>query len=225
MLRDEFRDPSTYYSVLKAIASGADTPSRIADVTGLHRQHVSKYLAVLEGLGLIDREVPLFGRKGRYVIRDKLIMTWFNIVEPITTRDPSPPKEATLAEVREKLRSQASVVFEEVGKRFATAWGYLHGVRFDAVGRFLHKGVEVDVVGVSKSRGEVHLFEVKWSDLSVEDAYRVAAGLKRKATHLPAPLLRYSIVPHLVVKACTDCDDLKSENILIHDLKEVVELT
>lgn len=225
MLRDEFRDPSTYYSVLKAIASGADTPSRIADVTGLHRQHVSKYLAVLEGLGLIDREVPLFGRKGRYVIRDKLIMTWFNIVEPITMRDPSPPKEATLAEVREKLRSQASAVFEEVGKRFATAWGYLHGVRFDAVGRFLHKGVEVDVVGVSKSRGEVHLFEVKWSDLSVEDAYRVAAGLKRKATHLPTSLLRYSIVPHLVVKACTDCDDLKSENILIHDLREVVELT
>ena len=225
MLRDEFRDPSTYYSVLKAIASGADIPSRIADVTGMHRQHVSKYLAVLEGLDLIGREAPLFSKKGRYVIKDKLIMTWFNIVEPITTRDPSPPKEATLAEVRGKLRSQASKVFEDVGKRFAIAWGHLHGIKFDAVGRFLHKGVEIDVVGVSKSKGEVHLFEVKWSDLSAEDAHRVAATLKQKATHLPASLTEYTLVPHLMVKACTDCQDLGSEGILVHDLREVVELT
>jgi len=225
MLRDEFRDPSTYYSVLKAIASGADTPSRIADVTGMHRQHVSKYLAVLEGLGLIGREVPLFSKKGRYVIKDKLIMTWFNIVEPITMRDPSPPKEATLVEVKERLRSQASKVFEEVGKRFATAWGYLHGIKFDAVGRFLHKGVEIDVVGVSESKGEVHLFEVKWSDLSAEDAYRIIATLKRKATHLPAFLTKYALVPHLVVKTCVDRESLRNEGVLVHDLKEVVELT
>ncbi len=225
MLRDEFRDPSTYYSVLKAIASGADTPSRIAEVTGMHRQHVSKYLAVLEELGLIGREIPLFSKKGRYVIKDKLIMTWFNIVEPITMRDPSPPKEATLTEVRERLRSQASKVFEEVSKRFATAWGYLHGIRFDAIGKFLHKGVEVDVVGVSKSKGEVHLFEVKWSDLSAEDARRITAIIKRKATHLPASLTKYALVPHLVVKTCVDCESLRSEGILVHDLKEVVELT
>ena len=48
LLREEFRNPTTYYSVLKAIAQGASTPSAIAEITGLHRQHVSKYLHTMD---------------------------------------------------------------------------------------------------------------------------------------------------------------------------------
>ena len=225
MLREEFREPSTYYSVLRAVALGADTPSRIADVTGMHRQHVSKYLYVLEALGFVGRQVPVFGRRGRYVVKDKLIMTWFNIVEPIVMRDPSPSRGDVLPEIREKLRLQASKVFEEVARRFAQAWGSIHGVRFNVVGRFEHRGVEIDVVGVSRAKGEVHLFEVKWRDMDVGEARRIIADLERKAAHLPHHLAGHTIVPHMVVKKCIGCEAVGRERAYIHSLEEVIELT
>ena len=75
VLRDVFRDPSTYYGILQAIASGSDTSSRIADATGMFKQHVSKYLAVMEEVGFIERDVPVLSKKGSYVIKDNLMMT------------------------------------------------------------------------------------------------------------------------------------------------------
>ncbi len=223
MLREEFREPSTYYSVIKAIASGADTPSKIGEVTGIHRQHVSKYLAVLEALGLVGRERPLFSKKGRYVVKDKLLLTWFNIVEPVMTRDPNPSAEEVLPEIKEKMRAQASKVLEEVATRFARVWGRERGVRFDDVGRFIHKGVEVDVVAISRARKEVHLFEVKWAKLDEGEVRRVATLLKRKSTYLPASLSEYEVVPHVVLRKYVGGKEAVAD-VKIHELEEVVKL-
>jgi len=224
ILREEFRDPSTYYSVLKAIVAGADTPSKIAEVTGIHRQHISKYLAILEELGFISRDVPLFSRRGRYVIKDKILFTWFNIVEPIVTRDPSPDRGRYLVEIRHRLSTQASKVFEEVGRRFALAWGATHGINFDMLGRYVHKGVEIDVVGVSRELKEVHLFEVKWGDLGRRDVESVLKALERKSLSLPESLSQYRLVLHVIARSyLAGMESVR--NAYLHDLREVINLT
>ncbi len=67
LLREEFREYSTYYSILKAIAQGEGSLSAISNVTGgVPRQHAAKYLHVLEQLGLVERENILFTRRGGF---------------------------------------------------------------------------------------------------------------------------------------------------------------
>ncbi len=224
ILREEFRDPSTYYSILKAIATGATTPSKISEVTGIHRQHISKYLSILEELGLIRREVPIFSKRGNYFIKDKLILTWFNVVEPIITRDPSPNKNLYLSEVKSRVHYQASKVLEEVSKVFATSWGSKYGVRFDVVGRYVHKGVEIDLVGVCRELKEVHLFEVKWSDLGRREVLSVINSLKDKAWVLPRSLSNYKLVFHVVARHYLEGVE-GVPNTYLHDIDEVIELT
>ncbi|WP_054856744.1 ATP-binding protein [Vulcanisaeta sp. JCM 16159] len=85
LLREEFRDYTTYYSILKAMAQGATGPLEITNVTGIPRQHVGKYLHVLEQLGLIERGRVLFTRRGIYRVRDRVLSTWFRLIEPVIT--------------------------------------------------------------------------------------------------------------------------------------------
>ncbi len=224
ILREEFRDPSTYYSVLKAIAAGATTPSKISEVTGIQRQHVSKYLSILEELGLIRREVPIFSKRGNYFIKDKLILTWFNIVEPIITRDPSPDKNLYLSEVRSRLNNQASKVLEEISRAFAISWGAKHGVKFDMIGKYVHKGVEIDLVGVCRELKEVHLFEVKWGDLGRNDVLSVINSLRDKAWTLPRSLSSYRLVLHIIARRYLGSIE-EIPNTYLHNIDEVIELT
>lgn len=59
LLRQELRDPTVYNSVMDAIGSGTTRQNKIADQAGIQPvTNLSKYLRVLEDLGLVEREVP-----------------------------------------------------------------------------------------------------------------------------------------------------------------------
>ena len=87
LLRQELREPALYNSILSAIATGANTPSLIADKIGCDRTATAKYLSVLSGMHLITKSVP-FGenprtsRKGIYSLCDPCFAFWYNSVEP-----------------------------------------------------------------------------------------------------------------------------------------------
>jgi AAA+ ATPase superfamily predicted ATPase len=223
ILREEFRDPATYYGILQAIARGANTPSKIADATGMHRQHVSKYLTVLEDVGFIGRDVPILSKKGVYVIKDNLMMTWFNIVEPILSTNPYPEKEECIPTALSKLTTQASRTYEELAKEFAIKWGLKHGVRFDLIGRYIHKGTEIDVVAVSREKHEVHIFEVKWKDLTPKEISSITKTLLKKASTMPDKIVEeHEIIPHIIAKKIKNKEQIKPET-HVHDLTEVIE--
>lgn len=88
LLRQELRDPAVYNSVMDAIGAGANRQHIIADKAGLPAHSgISKYLAVLSDLGLIERNVP-FGedlarsRKGLWHIKDPFFSFWYRFVSP-----------------------------------------------------------------------------------------------------------------------------------------------
>ncbi|MEM1526404.1 MAG: hypothetical protein QXZ41_06500 [Ignisphaera sp.] len=88
ILREEFREPSTYYSILKAISQEYQTPNKIAEATGIDRQYVSKYLLILEQLGFIEKVTPLYSKKGFYRIKGHILRLWLHLIEPVITRVP-----------------------------------------------------------------------------------------------------------------------------------------
>ena len=87
LLRQELREPALYSSVLGAIASGANTPTLIADRVGIERTSLSKYLNVLSSLYLVEKAVPygedrLRSRKGIYRLTEPCFAYWYRFVEP-----------------------------------------------------------------------------------------------------------------------------------------------
>lgn len=78
LLQDFISDPHNYVGIMRAMAGGAHTISRISTRTGLARGHTSKYLSVLRNTGFVTREVPVTedpakSRRGRYFITDPFL--------------------------------------------------------------------------------------------------------------------------------------------------------
>jgi AAA+ ATPase superfamily predicted ATPase len=76
LLHDEVQQPHNYLAVLLAIAAGNHTQNDIIKASGLER--VTPYLARLQELAFVRREIPLTvhpekrsaSRKGRYKLAD-----------------------------------------------------------------------------------------------------------------------------------------------------------
>lgn len=90
LLRQEFKEPALYSSILRAIASGANRPNLIADRIGVEQTTLPKYLRALISLGVIEKAVP-FGenpeksKRGIYRICDACYNFWFHFVMPRTS--------------------------------------------------------------------------------------------------------------------------------------------
>ena len=92
------------------------------------------------------------------------------------------------------------------------------------MGKYVHKGVEIDLVGVCRELKEVHLFEVKWSDLGRNDVLSVINSLRDKAWTLPRSLSSYKLVLHVIARRYLG--GIKEiPNTYLHNIDEVIELT
>ena len=88
LLREEFKEPRSYFPILSAIASGSHKFGEIASKTGMDKSNLTKYLAILDQLHITYREVPATekyphkSKKGLYLIRDPYTNFWFRFVRP-----------------------------------------------------------------------------------------------------------------------------------------------
>ncbi len=174
LLREEFRDPHPYLSLLRALAQGATSVSEAASKAGMPASHASRYLRVLVDLGLVARETPLFGHRAYYRVADRLLHSWFYVVEPLWG----------------KLAENLPGALEEAGRRAerlaAEAWeqlAALHaitvltrrlGLRPSVAGRLVHRGIEVDHVIIDEESKTLLAVEAKWSKMSRREAERTA---------------------------------------------------
>ncbi len=215
LLREEFREPTVYYSILKAVARGANTVSKISDYTGIHRQHLPKYLAILRDLGFICYEKPLFSKKGYYYVKDKVMNTWFSLIEPLISQSARLPPSKVDEKIRKGVEEITGKVFEEVALKYIEYLARENRISYDEIGRFIHKGVEIDIVAINHRRKQVHLFEVKWSDIDSVEAERIARSLYRKALNIP---LEYEYKAHIIARSY---QGKPLDNAIIHTLKDM----
>jgi len=88
LLHTELTNPSTYSSILAAVARGAERVGDVALAVGVDSPTANKYLHVLRELRLVSREVPLTdpdplrSRRGVYRIADRFVAFHFRHVQP-----------------------------------------------------------------------------------------------------------------------------------------------
>ncbi|MCE4625224.1 MAG: ATP-binding protein [Desulfurococcales archaeon] len=187
LLREHFREPHTYNAVLSAIARGYTTPGKIANVTGLDIGHVNKALHTLLDLGLVKRVTPFHSRKGFYRVRDPILRTWYNLVEPILSLLEIGLASEAERRVYERLDAHTTQTWEElVGEYLERKYG---PKGYKLVGPAIRKGEEIDILLLNEKERKAILAEAKWTGATPETIEKIRRLTLRKAAAILPPEL------------------------------------
>lgn len=90
LMKEEFREPATYNSIIMAIAKGANRPYAIKEMVGIEASSCLFYLKQLVEIGFLRKmlpfgENPLKSKKGIYEIADNTFRFWYGYVYPNTS--------------------------------------------------------------------------------------------------------------------------------------------
>ena len=97
ILKEELREPRTYFTVLLNLALGKTKVNDIATAMNMDRNKISRYLSTLQNLRIIDRQVPITeklpykSRKGIYTLNDKFFEFWFRYIPGTVLPDTNEP--------------------------------------------------------------------------------------------------------------------------------------
>lgn len=167
LLRQELVEVRIYFGILAAIAAGREKLGEIVNATHLPQGNVTKYLGVLQSLGLVVREVPVSevtpekSKRGLYRIADPFVRFWFRHVRRAWSRLEAGQVEAVLREVEADLDALAAATYEGLCRDLVMA-GSVGPGPWDRVGRWWNRLDEIDVVAYG-GKGRLLVGEAKWS--------------------------------------------------------------
>ena len=185
LLRTEFgiREPQTYYTILRAIATGKREANEIAGFAGVDSNTLGSYLSKLRRLRLVERDIPVTAnpnatRKSRYRLKEPLFRFWFRYVYG---------QEGKLAQL-------GDAAYEElVEPTFAEYMGAMFEIvcqnrlpsllpkTYQGIGYWWHRQHELDVVGLA-SDGTLVAGECKYTTRKMTEGD--LADLERSATEV-----------------------------------------
>ena len=219
LLRQEFREPARYFSILKAIAFGKTSFGEIVNSTGFDRGTVSRYLDNLVRIRVIAKVHPAFEpekrRNTRYEFVDNYFRFWFRFVYPNRERVERELYGEVLEEVRQNFDHYMGQVFE-----MAVADFLWRKFAFEKGGRWWSKGEEIDFVGLKK--GKAYFFEVKWSDLRERDVERILSGLERKSGLVKVKAENIEL--GLFGRRVENAEEFKEKGFLVFELNDLFSL-
>jgi len=191
LLRQELREPTTYNSIIAAVADGASKLNEIATRCGESNEKCNKYLNVLIDLHIIERETSILqkanSRKSIFKINDNLFRFWFKyIFRNKNLIEGGDPAVVLQKKIIPDIETFCGPVFEQV----CTQWLMQKNANFELPFAFEQCGrwwgnnpatrqeEEIDICAVD---GRNALFvECKWRN-SVS-ARQVVTELERKAS-------------------------------------------
>ncbi|MFB6209462.1 MAG: ATP-binding protein [Candidatus Nanohaloarchaea archaeon] len=160
LVREEFRKPNRYLSIMESVAEGRTTPKQISDDTNIPLQSISKYLNQLKNIRLLEHEKPVTernkrSRNGIYRIKDNFFSFWFRYIYPHISdviEDPDKFVETGIS----GLNSFCGEKFEQVCRELIRSKDY------PKTGRWWYREEEIDIVGLNEKRSKILLGEAKW---------------------------------------------------------------
>ncbi len=175
LLREELREPRNYFVILEALSLGKHKLSELINETGFDKGTVSRYLDILENLGITKKEIPVTekipekSRKGIYRIEDNFFNFWFRFV----FRNRSLLEENKINEAARKIKELMPELlarnYEKIAQDILAEY-VLHEQtpgQFESYGRWWDRNDEIDLVALNHQTQEILFSEVKWSNKPV----------------------------------------------------------
>jgi len=172
LLLQELRNPNRYNDILTAIARGVNKFNEISDKTEIESGNLTKYLATLIELDLIQKQTPIpkkSKQKGIYTITDGLFNFWYRYVPAYQSFILSGKLEQIWPRIELDLVQFTSFTFEE----YCRHWLHLNSkMLLSEVGSWWGNNplitdasasaVEIDIVALGIEKDELALGECKW---------------------------------------------------------------
>lgn len=171
----ELKSPGKYFDIMKFISMGKEKPKEISDQLDLERTSLGYYLKKLyKDLDMIKRLAPVTekvtkSKKKRYRIKDNFFKFWFYYIYPNKDQLEMGNREGVKEKIDKDFDHYMGGTFEEVvrwiirknnGKELLD-WDLN---RYEKIGSWWDRqGNEIDICGISKSKKQTLLGEVKWS--------------------------------------------------------------
>lgn len=172
LLREEVREPRSYFPILAAIAAGSRKFGEISSKTGFDKANLGKYLATLQDLRLVRRDVPITepdpgkSRKGLYAIEDPFTDFWMRYVWPnLAALEMDRVEEVWDRRIEPDFPAYVSQRCERfVGDllRHQPLQEWL-GFEPATVGKYWDPNVELDLVALDRDGRNAAIAEVKWT--------------------------------------------------------------
>ena len=172
LLHDHVTAPSTYVSILRAIAEGNRRSSEVAAVTGMAATSLPPYIQKLESIGLIERRRSLAAgpktKMRRYYVSDPFLRFYFRFVENRIPQFRLGENKQALAEINKHMVDFIGAnTWEEVCREWTLRAGTrkIIPVLADEVGEaWKQKEVQIDVYGPNPMNNSLVLGECKWTN-------------------------------------------------------------
>lgn len=169
LLRQEFRTPNRYFSIMESMASGRTTPKAISDDTKIPLQSIPKYLGELRRIRLIKHEIPVTARgkrsrRGLYKIADNYFDFWFRFIGPHLSDIEGGYEGFVEDYVMADMDRYVGKKFEDVCVEYLKEIvRYDDQFRFTKIGRWWYGEDEIDIVALNERESLIYLGECKWS--------------------------------------------------------------
>ncbi|MBP1910761.1 ATP-binding protein [Thermococcus stetteri] len=227
LLSSELREPRVYKLILKAVAEGRRRFNEISTFTGIPRSNLFKYVEILERLGFLRREVPVTARpktkNTRYAIADNYMAFYFRFVERYRNEIELESLDFW-EEFLEDYNRYLGEVFEGIAREFLLRLNKRGELpfRFTKIGRWWHKGEEIDLVSLNDRERKALFVEVKWKGLEEREARGILKDVERKAelVGLDGWEKRYGLVAKKVERK----EGPRKEGWLVWDLEDFERL-
>jgi len=231
LLRQEFREPALYNSIVEAVALGNTRLNEINQKTQVERSKLSVYLKNLVELGLLEREFPISDgvkekanvQRGLYRITDNFFRFWFAFVFPNLSELEAGDADSVFQYlVRPKLDVFTSRIFEDVCRACLRRLNRADRLpfHFTQIGRWQDKNEELDVMALDSTKRQILLGECKYRNAPFD----LAEFHHMRSKYAP-PVQDAAIYYYLFSKSGF-CDELRrfaeEEKIMLFGLDEIV---
>ncbi len=175
LLKQELKEPSTYQSILGAIAQGASKLNEIATKVGIETSAASALLNSLISLGLVKKDVPVTepsnSRKTIYQLNDLMFRFWYRFVGPNTSNIVwGIGKQVYEKSVKPQLNDYMGLVFERICLEYCYLSENIMNAPFlyQKLGKWWgnnpikRRQEEIDIVGIDDRN--VLICECKWHE-------------------------------------------------------------
>jgi len=167
VLRGELKEPRYYFSIIRSIASGNTGLGHIMNDTGLSKDVVSKYLATLQDLDVIERLWPVTekpkSRKGIYKIKDNYFKFYFRFIFPNLEYIEIGETDFLLEKIKENFTDYLGGIFEDVLIEILKERRDLLPFKPTKIGRWWGKGHEIDICAIDERHGNILFLEAKYT--------------------------------------------------------------
>ena len=174
LLKQELREPAAYNSIIAAIAGGASKLNEIATKVGMETGMCTKYIKVLQELGIVKRETPVTEKQGKktiYLICDNFFRFWYRFVLQNTSAIQAGRVERIYdIAMKQYFANYMGLVFEQMCREYLMRYEENLPILLSEVGQWWgtdarkKKEVQIDIVGTPAEGKEYIIGSCKYKN-------------------------------------------------------------